>query len=241
MQEALSDPQTFAPDPFVNRRAGAATTCAEYLLELDPEDQGAADALVRLTGHVCSGNRRSATWRAAELLSRHKGLRTRPLRALRAALTALIDTPDDEVFCVAAPPLWHDERVPARISRVLASKKVAKQELALRTLSKVEFRGWPLLIKWASRPRDPMLVLTTLGPLLRLLPEARRAEVAQRGLANPAPAIRHEAASVLSSLDKAVAAKLARHALKDEPDPAVKAKLATYVGRPARRAKRRRR
>lgn len=240
LHEALSDPQTFAPDKFFNWRAGAATTCAEHLLRLDPEDPDAADALVRLIGHVCWRNRRSATWHAAELLARHKGLRTRALRALRAALTALIDTPNDEVFCMAAPPLWRDERVQARVSRLLESKKVPKQELALGALWKVEFEGWPLIIKWAARPRDPILVLTKLGPLLRLLPQARRAEVAQRGLANPAPSIRREAASVLSTLDKVVAAKLARDALKDEPDPAVKAKLATYVGKPGHRAKRRR-
>jgi hypothetical protein len=241
IQEALSDAHTFAPDPFFNSRAGAATTCAEELLYLDPDDQLAADALVRLVGHVCDFNRRSAAWAAAKVLERHKSLRTQPLRQLRAALTALIDTPNDDLFSVVAPVLWEDPRVPARVSRLLESRSRAKQEFALRVVWKIESRGWPLIIKWGSRPRDPVLVLTALGPNVRLLPDARRAEIAALGLANAAPSVRRDAASVLPSLDETVAAKLARHALKDEPDPAIRARLIVFVKNAARRPKRVRR
>lgn len=241
MQEALADPQTFAPDPFLNFRAGAAETCAENLLCLDAEDQDAADALLQLIGHVCARNRRSAAWTAAKVVRRHKYLRTRPLRGLRAALTALIDSPEDDVFSVVAPVLWEDPRVPVRVARLLESRSRAKQLLALRAVCKVEFRGWPMLIKWASRPRDPILVLTSLGPSLRLLSDARRAEIAALGLAIATPSIRCEAASLLSSLDETVAAKLARRALKDEPDPAIRTQLTAFVKKPARRPKRVRR
>jgi hypothetical protein len=233
MREAMAHPEVFAPHAFLNPIAGAAMTCAEYLLGLDPEMQDAADALVRLASHVCRFNRRQAVWKAAEALRRHRGMQTKPLRDLRAALTALVDTRDDEVFCLLAAALWKDPHVPARVARLLESRSLAKQQLALGTLWKVEHRGWPMLIKWASRPRDPVLILTTLGPNACLLPESRRVQVVARGLANVAPTIRHEAVSLLGTLEAAVAVKLARHALKDEPDPALRLRLAA-AGRATR-------
>jgi hypothetical protein len=205
-------------------------------LFLDAEDREAAEALVRLFDHVCPSNRRGAVWAAAEALEHHKGLRTGPLRDLRARLSALVDTADDDVFCVLAPALWDvDARVSARMSRLLKSRSVAKQQSSVSALEKVQFSAWPLLIKWASRPRDPVLVLTTLGPHLRLLPDARRAEIAVAGLAHTSPWIRHEAASVLGSLDETVAAKHARAAMKDEPEPIIRKKLLRLVPRRRKR------
>jgi hypothetical protein len=237
LQEALLDPRTFAPDSFHNWHAGSATTCCEALLCLNAEDQRAADALVRLMGHVCVSNQRSAVWAGAQVIERHKALRTRPLRGLRTALNALLDTPNDDLFCVLAPSLWNDERVPARISRLLKSRSLAKQQLALFAVGKVEFRAWPLLMEWASGPLDPVLALTTLGPNLRLLPEARRAEIGVRGLAHESPSIRRDAVLLLGTLGKPLAARLARQALKDEPDPALRRKLAALVKSSPNRAK----
>jgi hypothetical protein len=236
MQGALADPGTFEADPFFNFRAGAATTCAEHLLDLDADDQEAADALVRLVEHVCPKNRRSTAWRMAELVKRRPDVRTAPMRVLRAALERLIDTSDDEVFCVVAPAVWRDRRVPERVSRLLESPSAEKQTSAVSALVKMEQGGWPLLNKWGSRSRDPIFVLTTLGPNLQLLSESRRAELARRGLADASPSIRHDAAAVLSTLEPVVAAKLARAALKDEPDPIIREKLMA-VGQPARRSK----
>jgi hypothetical protein len=110
--------------------------------------------------------------------------------------------------------------------------------LALRVLQEIDFPGWPLLIAWGSRPRDPLLVLTELGPHMRLLPEARRAEIARHSLAHESPTLRREAAAVLGSLDETVAAKVARAALRDEPDPIIRARLLALVKPPRRRAKR---
>ena len=156
------------------------------------------------------------------------------MRVLRAALDSLIDTSDDDVFCAVAPAVWRDRRLPERVSRLLESPSAEKQRCALSALARMEHGGWPLLIKWGSRARDPIFVLTTLGPNLRLLSESRRAEIARRGLVDASPSIRHEAAAVLLSLEPVVATKLARAALKDEPDPLIRAKLVAVAQPPSR-------
>jgi HEAT repeat protein len=92
-------------------------------------------------------------------------------------------------------------------------------------------------MEWASGPLDPVLALTTLGPNLRLLPEARRAEIGVRGLAHESPSIRRDAVLLLGTLGKPLAARLARQALKDEPDPALRRKLAALVKSSPNRAK----
>jgi HEAT repeat protein len=186
-------------------------------------------------GRVCGFNRTTAVRKAAKELARHEHLRTKPLRDLRAKLTALIDTPDDDLFCALVPAVWRDKdkRVPERLSRLLRSRSRKKQQIALSALRKLEYEGWPLLMEWASQPRDHLLVLSTLGPNLRLLPDARRAEIAKRALADESPTIRYEGAEVLSTLGPTMAAKLARQALKDDPDPLIRTKLSAFLPRRA--------
>lgn len=56
--------------------------------------------------------------------------------------------------------------------------------------------------------------------------EAARIDLIRRGLASESPAIRHDAMDLLHSVSVESARTLAREALTDEPDPALRNALA---------------
>ena len=83
-----------------------------------PREQPTPSALRR--GHVCAFNKRSAVWRSAQVLERHEGLRTRALRSMRAALTALNRrSAEDECLRTRASVLERPTACLLRVSRLL--------------------------------------------------------------------------------------------------------------------------
>src|SRR5581483_230248 len=59
LEELLLKEQTFADDVFFNAYAGSLSSVAEAILKLNPENEAAVQALVRLLVHPCAFNRRS--------------------------------------------------------------------------------------------------------------------------------------------------------------------------------------
>ena len=97
------DHAVMADDKFFNALAGSLACTAHALLGLDRDAEPAATELVKLFGHPCGFNRRSAIRKAADAFELQS--HTEAMQILRTGLDRLIDSVENDEFIAAGPAL----------------------------------------------------------------------------------------------------------------------------------------
>jgi hypothetical protein len=247
LTKLLDDPRTFADAAFANWRARSAVAVAEALLRLDPEAIAPAEALVKLMDHPCERAHAEST--AAGLLASTRYGYTEPALLLERALARRFEESPDAISFHALPSLLFgdSERVRAECERRLDDPD-PKTRRTLWHLLTESGNGWAAFIavralsRWVIEPADAETLLFCIQLLGRLVPRELAERVIRERLANESPGIRESAIGALTNVEPALARKLSREALRDEPDPALRRRLETYArwAPPRRPAPRRR-
>jgi hypothetical protein len=242
LQELLTDPQIFLPNPFSIHRALGLASTAGALLRLDPQALDAARALLRLFEHPRAINRRSAVREAREVF--RSELQTDAMRELRAGLDKLLDTSDLPLFVTAAPALAaeHFTVVHRRCMEILEGPDHELRLDAAVALTRVPTPHTAMalasLVRWVPHGAPLTLALHVAGLVAPFVDEAVARDLARRGLAADSPMLRYEAMLSVAGLGGRVARSLIEEALLDEPDPALQRKfremLATLNDEPSR-------
>jgi len=222
-------PETWADDDFQNQAAAELCTACAAILTLDPQNESAAQLVVRIMHHPCSSNRERAVVDTAERL-RPPGPGTATARMLERALLKACAT-DDALFISAAVALH--KREPSFEQRAINILKAQTDNWgranAIGALSRLELSVSPRIaaaIRHSVEQTDDLhhsaLLCLMVGAVLS---ESKLRDVAERALADASPSLRDDGCELLSFLDPKVAASLAEAALCDEPDSAIAARL----------------
>jgi hypothetical protein len=204
------------------------TTLARDLLRMDPGDVAAAQALVRLFRHPVMYIRRYAAWHAAELDAQWNAPRTAAHAVLRLGLAPLLRCRDADVFAKAIPALWgiDQQATRARVSRLLVHRDPwVRHETAQGALKAPRHGGLELVamvVTWLDTERSLRLVAEFANALAQVVAPDRLRDVAARALADESPSLRYDGVTLLRHLVPEVSRELARVALRDEPDPALR-------------------
>lgn len=210
---------------------------AAALLRLDADAVDAARALMALMDHPCERNRTGAMWQAAEALGHQPFLSTESALLIERSLATRFQADPSSVPVSCLPLLLqrHREEVVQYCDRLLGEADPRTRRDVLQAL--VTSGDWwcamhamRALVRWAREASDLDTVLLCVDHLGSLVPLDVVEQLAREGLADESPGVRKRVNPLLKHVPAARARRLARAALRDEPDPALRRKLETYAG-----------
>jgi hypothetical protein len=234
--EAYSTHKAHAPDSDRTRPSMLGLricSMATSILLMRADDLDSARILQDEIASPNNANRLVAIGSAA--IAYRSGLSSDAMLILEEALKTVLGDPDHQAFLRAALALAliAPEAALARVELLLFDDSQLVRYDALQVVLQ-----WPqawsvlsLVLRWLDDEPELRLRLHALQYAGPLLSQTRLARDVDQALAHQSPAIRYSATCALRHLPVRTAARLARRALRDEPDPGIKSMLEAVQNR----------
>jgi hypothetical protein len=237
-----SSPRTFDKNES-GRWASDAIQVAGYVLGLTPDDDRAAELLVRLFRHPTSYIRMRSVWVAAAIYSHGcqpevgtGAIRTVAMDRLLDGLQQIADEEDDELFIKAIPALaapWeaNTAAMVARCETIVSGTNAEHRRQVIGQLlqSHWPFRFMPMIWRWLAKEPFLRTRIEVACSLSGAVPSALLLDLCRAGLADTSPSIRYRAMLLLDQVEEEVRRQLVAAALEEEPDPELQAEMARIL------------
>lgn len=236
------NPKTFEKTDFVNELAFTLEIICESILSNQPNNVDVAKALVSLTEHSCAFNREKAV-RTIVSFYNHFSFRVsyKVSKIFSEKLRLLLKTKDKGVFLAAIPFLLIDKREKAyqKLKKIYLKTDSKKREQDIvMWLSKIEYHS----AYWISRlvrelpEKETKPLQDALNSLfIKPMTEVEIYDSIRKDLADESPSKRISAIERFSYVSERNAQRLAKEAIKDEPEILIRTKLEKYLSNQATR------